>query len=163
MDTRNKLFVVVGTVAILAAAGATGAFLFLEQDTTTAPASSSPTSSQAVTTTPTATETTDQTTATTASYKDGTYTATTSYSVPHGSNSITTTVTIAGGKITAVSTSNSSNDHESQQYIDSFESGLNSAVVGKSITVSPSRIGGASLTTEAFSETLTDVASQATA
>lgn len=169
MDTRNKIFAVVGTVAILGTAGVVGALLFTQQDTTTDTAT---TSSQTTTLTdPNSSSSTDSSsssssgTATTGSYKDGTYSSTVSYSVPKGdTNSITVGVTISSGKITAVTTGSGYSDHESGEYISSFESSVDGVIVGQSLgSISSSRIGGASLTSEAFYEALDAVATQAQA
>jgi hypothetical protein len=85
--------------------------------------------------------------------------------VPHGgSNSVSATLTISGGKITAVTTNDNYTDNESAMYVDSFESNVSSATVGTSLAdASFSRIGGASLTTEGFNRVLDTIRSQATA
>ena len=54
--------------------------------------------------------------------KDGTYSVSTDYQVPHGeSNSLTTKVTIVSDKITDISTTSQYNDHESETYINNFK------------------------------------------
>lgn len=166
MDTRNKIFAVVGTVAILGTAGVVGALLFTQQDTTsdttatTTSQNSSPSSSSSTDSSSSSTGTT-----TAGSYKDGTYTTTQSYAVPHGdSNSLTVTVTIASGKITAVTIDDTYNDHDSAEYVSSFESSVKGVIVGQSIgSTSPSRIGGASLTSSAFYDALDTIATEAKA
>lgn len=159
MDTRNKIFVVVGTVAILGTAGVVGALLFTEQDAaqeTTAVTTSQTSSSSS--------STANSSTAT-ANYNDGTYSATQTYSVPHGdSNSIRVTITISSGIITAATTDDSYADHESGEYIDSFKNSLSAVIVGQNLDSTPqSRIGGASLTTQAFYDALETIAEQAKA
>lgn len=68
------------------------------------------------------------------------------------------------GKITAVTTKNSYSDHESGRYVDSFESSFSSDATGESLaSYSPSRIGGASLTTHAFADVLDQIRSDAAA
>lgn len=99
-------------------------------------------------------------------YRNGTYSATKSYAVPGGrTNTITTTLTIQNDTVTAVS-----DQHvykagtDSQQFVGSFEGSVSGAVVGKPIgSLSPSRIGGASLTTAAFSSALTTIRTNAKA
>ena len=174
MDTKNKVFVVIGSVALIASAAIGGYSLFATQDNTAA--STTGTSSQVSTTTSTPSSPASTTNTTTASssatdstssgsYKDGTYNATVSYSVPHGAtNSLKATVTVSNGSITAVSTDDSYSDHESGQWISEFESSLSSSVVGTNLaSASFSRIGGASLTTDAFNNALEQIISQATA
>lgn len=161
MGTKNKIFVVIGSIALVATAGLGGAYLFANEDSNESAGStttSTAASSAGLATTPTS--------ATTSSgYKDGTYTASTNYSVPHGeTNSISATVAIVDGKITSVTANNSSSDRESQMWISDFESSLSDAVVGHSLdTTSYSRIGGASLTTSAFDDVLDQIATQASA
>ena len=97
-------------------------------------------------------------------YKDGTYTASSRYHVPHGgTNTMSATVTIASGRITAVKTNDTYTDGESAMYVDSFDTSANSSVVGTSLAnASFSRIGGASLTTSAFDSVLDTIRTQAT-
>lgn len=165
MDTRNKIFAVVGTVAILGTAGAVGALLFTQQDTTASGTvtTTSQTNSSSSSTGSSSNGTSSSTS--TGSYKDGTYTTTQSYSVPHGGqNSVKATITIASGKITAVTVDDSYTDGESGMYIQDFESSVKGVVVGQSIgSTSFSRIGGASLTSQAFYDALDTVATQAQA
>lgn len=166
MDTRNKIFAVVGTVAILATAGAVGALLFTQQDTTSTTDTTTTTQSSTSTSTDTSNSGSSSTpTTTTSSYKDGTYTTTRSYSVPHGdTNSIKVTVTIASGKITAVTTDNSYTDRESGMYIQDFETNVSGMMTGTSMgSMMSSRIGGASLTSSAFYDALDVIATQAKA
>jgi uncharacterized protein with FMN-binding domain len=87
--------------------------------------------------------------------KDGIYTASASYYVPRGSNTISVNITIKNDIITAVTSDDKYSDGTSAEYIDSFKSELSSAVVGKSITgLNISRVGGASLTSDGFNKTL---------
>ncbi len=177
MNTQNKIFVVIGSVAVLATASI-GAYVLFKGDeatglTTGTTASTSQTTTPTATTTSPSTSTTATTTTTTTSpststtttsgYKDSTYSATSSYSVPHGGyNSITASITVSGGKVTAVTTKNSYTDGESAMYIDSFDSRVSSVVVGSSLgSISLSRVGGASLTTQAFNSVIDQVISQA--
>ncbi len=180
MKQQDKVFMVVGSTAVLIAAGVTGVWLFGKDNTastvnatsstsgtTTSAATASSTDSTsttelASTSASSDTGTTASSTTSTASYKDGTYSATVSYTVPRASNSLTAKVTIAGGKVTAVTVDNSYSDHESGRYIDNFESAIESAVVGQSIDgLSLGRIAGATLTTVAFDDALTQIRSDA--
>jgi uncharacterized protein with FMN-binding domain len=166
MDTKRKFFVVIGTVAVLGAAVAGGSALFFSgNEPATSGIASNNSSTQSSSSSSGSTATTTPSTNSSQTYKDGTYTANTTYGVPHGGeNSITTELTIKNGKITAVKASDNYTDYESQQYVDSFEQALSSAVVGQSLAdVSPSYIGGASLTTVAFDETLDTIRNDAQA
>ena len=164
MDTRNKIFAVVGTVAILATAGTVGALLFTQQDTTSTTGTTT-TSQNTVPNSSTDSSDSSSSTTTTSSYKDGTYTSTQTYSVPHGdTNTIKVTVTISSGKITAVTTDNNYTDRESGMYIQDFESSVSGMMTGQSMgSMMSSRIGGASLTSNAFYDALDTIAMQAKA
>lgn len=169
MKPTQKIFMVVGSVAVMAAAGWTGYTLFATPNqtagsTSQASASSTPASTSTSSST-TPTNTTTSSNSSTSSYKDGTYTATARYSVPHGEvNSVTATITVSGGKITQASATHDYGDRESGMYIDSFDSSLSSAVQGESLSsISVYRIGGASLTTEGFNSVLDTIRSQAQA
>lgn len=178
METKQKIFVTIGTAAVVAAAIFGGATLFSGSSNTnagTASSSSTVAGSQSMTSTrgttnssstdTTASSTSTSTTSGSGSYKDGTYTKTVSYYVPHGgSNSIKVTLVVSGGNITSVTTNDSYTDGESGIYISSFESSVNSDASGQSLaSYSPSRIGGASLTTEAFAEAISGIRTDAAA
>lgn len=172
MNTATKIAVSIGSIAVIATAGIGGLLLATSNDTipATTPISSSvtPTTTSTSSTSSSTSDTSSSsstTSSSTATYKDGAYTASATYSVPHGgSNSISATVTVAGGNITAVTTHDNYTDGESAMYIDSFESRVSSTVVGTSLAdASFSRIGGASLTTVGFNNVLDTIRSQATA
>lgn len=168
MDARNRIFAVVGTVAIVATAGITGIVLFAQKDTPANVGVTSPTKSvanSATNTNSTQTSTSSSTSSNSSSYKDGTYTSVVSYAVPRGGqNSIKATVVINSDKISSVTTSDNYTDRESGMYVSSFEGSVSSDATGQSIgSYSPSRIGGASLTTSAFNEAITNIATQAKA
>jgi len=164
MDTKRKVFVVLGSVAVIATAGFTAGALFLGgSDENTNTGSSNISAASGSTTTDQPTSSADA--GSQSDYKDGTYTASASYRVPHGySNSIQTTITVKDGTVTSVKVNNDATDRESSEYIDWFEQDLEGEVVGKSLAgLSPSRIGGASLTTAAFDDTLDTIERDATA
>jgi len=176
MNTATKIIVSIGSIAVIATAGIGGFLLATKNDAASAIATTTssvtPASTAVATTTPTSdttstavTPASTPTTANTSGYKDGTYTANTSYRVPHGgSNTISASVTVSGGKITAVTANDNYTDGESAMYVDSFESSLSSSVVGTSLAnANFSRIGGASLTTSAFDSALDTIRTQATA
>jgi uncharacterized protein with FMN-binding domain len=118
---------------------------------TTEPVATTTTDTTATATTPAA----DTTTANQAStYKDGTYTKTVNYQIPGGdSNQLTAKITISGDTITAVTASAKYSEQESRQYVNGFESSINSAVKGKKLANTfIGRVGGASLTSGAFND-----------
>lgn len=118
----------------------------VEQNPAPAPATSQPTSSQ-----PTYT------------YKNGTYNSQVSYVVPNGSNMMYVTLTVDNDFITAVTAGhNPEIPSRSLSFITDFESQIGSAVVGKNLAnVSPSRIAGASLTTDGFNAAVTIIRNDA--
>ena len=123
-----------------------------------------PTTTVSTTPSPTATAK-PSSTAVASGYKDGTYKATDPYYVPRSeTNSISITVTVKSGLISAVQVSDDYSDHESGRYVSSFESGISSAVVGQKIDqVNVYRLGGASLTSDAFNAALSQIMSTAKA
>jgi uncharacterized protein with FMN-binding domain len=169
---------VVGAVAISAVL-LIGAYIFLTKDMQTNKVSAKKTTSNVSSVSTTSASTSTQTPSTsssgatsntqtaptssaTTSYKDGTYKTTTEYYVPHGSNSLTVNVSIKDGLITKVSTSHDYSDRESGMYVDSFDSSISSEAVGQKIDgLSLSRVGGASLTTEAFDEAISQISNKA--
>jgi len=163
MRSRDKIFLAIGSVAILAATGFGGYALFTGSEASSQPTSPTTVITQSIS--PAATTTTTTTTSTSNVYADGTYTAIANYLVPHGNvNSINLTLTVSADKITSASSTNKFSDGESAAYIDSFKSSLSSSVVGKPLGgVSYSRIGGASLTTSGFLQALKSIQNNAKA
>ncbi len=116
--------------------------------------------------TPTPTPTPSGTsTASTSGYKDGQYTASQDYYVPGGdTNTVSVTLTVANGKISSVTANDQYGNGVSAYYVSSFESAVSGDAAGQSLSdYSPSRIGGASLTTEAFAQAIDTIRSQAAA
>jgi uncharacterized protein with FMN-binding domain len=108
--------------------------------------------------------TSSTTSSTTTGYKDGTYSATSNYYVPHGTEDIQVSVTLKDGVITASSITNSESDPDSAQFQESFTSAYKSYVVGKNISgLSLNTISGASDTTQGFNDALSKIASEAQA
>lgn len=164
---------VIGALAVAAIIGV-GGFLLISgasarpsgslTSSTSSSSTSTPSTSTQTTSTATTPATTTSTSTSTLAYKDGTYNATSNYYVPGGQNSIAVTLTIANDTITAVKTSSSVDSYESQQYVDSFNSNINSAVVGTALSSAyQNRVGGASLTTSAFDDTLQTIMNNAKA
>lgn len=170
MKPSQKVFVAIGTIAVVGLAVVGGKVLYSGDSLASdgsgmSSSSSSSTQSSVPTSSAPSTSGTSGSTASSGSYKDGTYTATQSYFVPHGgSNSVKVTLTVANGKISAVTTNDQYTDGESSFYVNSFESSVSSDASGQSLgDYSPSRIGGASLTTEAFAQAVDTIRTQAAA
>lgn len=123
---------------------------------TTASTSTSPLASSSASTSTTSSSTT---------YKDGTYSATGSYSTPGGQESITVSVTVSSdGTITDSTVKQNATSGEAQEFQSDFVSGYKSQVVGKKISeVNLSRVSGSSLTPIGFNNAINQIESQATA
>lgn len=116
------------------------------------------------TTSPASTTNATTTAPTSGGYKDGTFSASTRYYVPHGNEQITVNVTLQSGTITDVSIQNSEGDRDSAQYQEDFASVYKSYVVGKKISgLSLNTIAGASDTTAGFNAAIARISSQAQA
>lgn len=164
MKQQDKLFMAVGGGVVTALAVITGIYLFGGNESSTGSNPQSAVSSANTSDTAASAADSQVAATSTTSFKDGTYSASVDYFVPHGSNTLTANVTIKDGKITAVTANDKYSDNESAMYIDSFENTLQSSVVGRDIgALSLSRIGGASLTTQAFNDALNTIRNNAKA
>lgn len=87
-----------------------------------------------------------------------TVTKTVSYGVDHGKHQVTTDFTISTdstSKILSVRANMTQGDHESMQYHNRFNNAVSKKIVGKKASeLSLSALGGASDTTDAFSEVI---------
>lgn len=100
-----------------------------------------------------------------ASYKDGTYTQTGSYSTPAGTEQIGVTLTLEAGVVTSVSINNTAKDDVSIGFVKLFSEGISSVVVGKPIE-SISNVGavnGSSLTPNGFGSAVEAIMAEASA
>jgi hypothetical protein len=96
--------------------------------------------------------------ATSLAYKNGTYSIDSNYESPAGSESIKIKLTVSDDKIEALEITPTATDKQSIQYQNRFKSSINSQTVGKKIDdLSLSRVGGASLTTNAFNKSLNTI------
>lgn len=96
-------------------------------------------------------------------YKDGTYSASTSYFTPDGQEDAKLTITIANNVVTTSNFSEQALSGEGQRYKDRFDSNYKSKVVGQKVgDISLSRVAGASLTTNGFSQALEQIKQNAT-
>lgn len=94
-------------------------------------------------------------------YTNGTYYTTKSYRTPDGNYQMNVSVTVSGDKITASTLSFDANGAR-DGYSKRFSSGYQNQIIGKDLgSASLSRVGGASLTTNAFNSALSNIKSQA--
>lgn len=104
----------------------------------------------------------DATATSSSTYKDGSYSATGNYDSPGGNESITISVTLQNGDITATSAKSGANDDEAQEFQGMFISGYKQLVVGKPIaSVSLSRVSGSSLTSQGFNDAIGQIKQEA--
>jgi hypothetical protein len=97
-------------------------------------------------------------------FKNASYNATTNYTAPGRTNHIVAVqMTISDDIVTNVSVAYSGDpSSQSSQYQSRFSNSIESQVIGKSLdTISLSRVGGASLTTGAFNQAITNIKNQA--
>lgn len=96
------------------------------------------------------------------SYKDGAFTATTSYPTPGGDGQMTIQLTVKSNAVTDINIQQAAVNHVSQEYENRFESAYKYYVVGKNLQdINLSRVSGASLTTAGFNDALTQIKSKA--
>lgn len=128
------------------------------------PASTPSTTSTSSSTTGAASTGSTSTTGSSSGVKDGTYSATSNYYVPHGDETIAVSLTVSNGTIINASIQNSESDRDSAQYQESFAAAYKNYVVGKKISgLQLNVIAGASDTTQGFNDALTKIAAEAQA
>lgn len=167
----KKVGITIAIVAILALIGITvasnkkAADETVPADTTTTetttqtPATAGTTSATTPATTPA--KTTGQATAT---YKDGTYSATGSYMSPGGLDHVDVTLTLKSDIVTDVSVTPKPGDATSAHYQGIFVANYKQYVVGKDIsTVKLDKVSGSSLTGKGFNDAVTQIEAQAKA
>lgn len=100
----------------------------------------------------------------TSGYADGSYEAEGTYTSPGGQQSITVSVTLSGGVVTAVTVTPEAKDAQSSEYQKRFASGISAVVVGKNLDdLEVSRVSGSSLTSEGFAKAIDAIKSEAAA
>ncbi len=100
--------------------------------------------------------------ATNSTYKDGTYTASGSYSSPGGQESISVKVTLQDGTVTETSATAGATDKDAEEYQEKFINNYQQLVVGKKIDgIRLSRVAGSSLTSTGFNNALEQIKEQA--
>lgn len=95
-------------------------------------------------------------------YKDGTYTESGTYSTPEGRENISITLVLKNNIVTGATFTGSAGDRTSQRYMNAFNQGFNTEVIGKSIdSISLTVVNGASLTPKGFMDALSKIKTQA--
>lgn len=90
-----------------------------------------------------------------------TYAASLEYRVPEHRESISVSLDLEGTTVKDYSIDYSASPGDSQEYQERFANSISSELVGKDINeISVSRIGGASLTTQAFMDAIEDIKNQ---
>jgi uncharacterized protein with FMN-binding domain len=102
--------------------------------------------------------------ATTASYKDGTYSADGAYSSPDGQEEIAVTVTVKNDVVTAVNVTAVESNGQGARYQAQFESGISSIAVGTSLaSLNVTNVAGSSLTSQGFNAAIASIRNKASA
>ena len=107
----------------------------------------------------------DTPTSETSTYVDGSYSADKTYRVPEGhTESISVTVTLSGDVITDLQIDTGATNGESREYQTPFDNQINGEVEGQDLDEADvSRLGGASLTSNAFNDLLDAIRNSAEA
>lgn len=107
-------------------------------------------------------EDTSADTGSSASYTDGEYTADGDYSTPGGQESVTVTVTLEGGVVSALEVEGSGGSPNTQRYQGEFIDNIDAEVVGKNIDdLEVSKVAGSSLTSGGFNSAIETIKSDA--
>lgn len=97
-------------------------------------------------------------------YKDGTYTADGTYRSPAGAESVSVTLTLEDGIVTAAEFTGDATNQKSIAMQKAFSEGYEASVVGKSLDeVSVAVVNGSSLTGKGFMEAVTAIKAEAKA
>jgi uncharacterized protein with FMN-binding domain len=160
--SRAKLTAIVVTVLVIA--GLVVLADHLKSQTTASIAQTSPSSTTTTPTTPTTSADNSSTTVSSNGYKDGTYSATSDYPVPHNDETIEVSLTLKNGVVADASIKNSETDGTSAEFQEEFAADYKSYVVGKPVkSLKLGVIAGASDTTQGFNDAVSRIASQAQA
>jgi uncharacterized protein with FMN-binding domain len=132
--------------------------------TATATPTPTPTGAPAVTATKTPAPTRPPVSTPASGYKNGTFTAASTYYVPHGSETIQVSLTLSQGVVSNVSIQNSQGDNVSARYQQDFAAVYRSYVIGKPVSsLRLNAVAGASDTSDGFNAAVSQIASQARA
>lgn len=95
-------------------------------------------------------------------YEDGSYTATSSYSTPGGSEDITISITLEDNVVTGSEVSQVPSDQGAAAYQAEFKQNYKPLVEGRKISeINLSRVSGSSLTSRGFNDAVESIKSQA--
>jgi uncharacterized protein with FMN-binding domain len=95
-------------------------------------------------------------------FEDGTYTASSSYTTPGGSETVDVTLVIKDNIVTDSSVQQTPNDPEAAQYQAEFRQNYKPLVIGKRISdINLSRVSGSSLTSRGFNDAVEQIKNQA--
>jgi hypothetical protein len=98
----------------------------------------------------------------TTSYRDGTYSADSTYAAPGGDDEIAVSITVKSNTITALKVTTVAAHDVGIRYAAQFEGTISSVAVGKSLaTLSVSNVAGSSLTSEGFNSALATIRTEA--
>jgi uncharacterized protein with FMN-binding domain len=164
-STKKKSLIyssIAGVITIAAAIGATGYFLTKDNGKATiVTTSTNPAATQQITS---STPASSSSSTSMASYKDGSYSSTQEYNVEHEDTTVKYTIQISSGKISSVDVSLVSGDRKSAGFVDDFAGSAQSNLAGKSLSsVSSLFVSGSSYTSDAFTDAIKDIKSQAKA
>jgi uncharacterized protein with FMN-binding domain len=110
----------------------------------------------------TTTEESDAATGSSGTYADGEYTAEGDYTTPGGQESVTVTVTLEGGVVSALEVEGSGGSPNTQRYQGEFIDNIDAEVVGENIDdLEVSKVAGSSLTSGGFNSAIETIKSDA--
>lgn len=99
---------------------------------------------------------------TSATYADGTYTATGGYTAPSGQEEVEVELTLEGDTVTAVTVTPTATDRQAAGFQQQFADGIAAEVVGKDIdSLDVSRVAGSSLTSGGFNAAVDAIKAEA--
>jgi len=99
---------------------------------------------------------------TSATYADGTYSASGSYTAPSGQEHVEVELTLEGDTVTAVTVTPTATDHQAAGFQQQFAEGIAAEVVGKDIdSLDVSRVAGSSLTSGGFNAAVDTIKAEA--
>lgn len=146
----------VATAGVLAGCGGG------DDDATTAASDSSTAAETATETAAEETTAAGDSAAAAGEYKDGTYEAEGSYQSPAGEETVGVSLTLADGKVSAVTVTPQATDSNSVRFQGEFKDGISSEIVGKDLDeIEVSKVAGSSLTSGGFNQAVETIKTEA--